>query len=85
MRNKFDFLHENEYQSFLQAETIIFGGYRQACPDYTNDKFEISLQYLRKEERDEVDFLHRDTYQTFLHGDTISFGGYGQSCSKYSQ
>ena len=30
-----------------------------------NSKFAMSLQYLKKEVRDEVDFLHADKYQNF--------------------
>ena len=29
----------------------------------------MSLQYLKKEVKDEVDFLHADKYQTFLQVD----------------
>ena len=31
-----------------------------------NSKFAISLQYLKKEVKDEVDFLHADKHQSFL-------------------
>ena len=31
-----------------------------------NSKFTISLQYLKKEFRDEIGFLHGDKYQSFL-------------------
>ena len=31
----------------------------------------MSLQYLKKEVRDEVDFLHADKHQSFLQGDTV--------------
>ena len=48
-----------------------------------NDKSAISLQYLKKEGRNEVDFLHAEKHQTFLQVDTINFGGHGQSCTKY--
>ena len=33
-----------------------------------NSKSEISLQYLKKEGRDELDFLHAGKYQIFLQG-----------------
>ena len=39
-----------------------------------NDIFAKSLQYLKKEERDEVDFLHADKHQTLLQVDAINFG-----------
>ena len=34
-----------------------------------NCKFAMSLQYLKKEVRDEVDFLHADKHQSFLQVD----------------
>ena len=34
-----------------------------------NSKFAMSLQYLKKEVRDEVDFLHADKHQSFLQVD----------------
>ena len=34
-----------------------------------NSKFAMSLQYLKKEVRDEVDFLHVDKHQSFLQAD----------------
>ena len=33
---------------------------------YQNSKLAMSLQYLKKEVRDEVDFLHADQHQSFL-------------------
>ena len=36
---------------------------------YQNSKFAMSLQYLKKEVRDEVDFLHADKHQSFLQVD----------------
>ena len=39
-----------------------------------NSKFAMSLQYLKKEVRDEVDFLHADKHQSFLQVDFNIFG-----------
>ena len=39
-----------------------------------NSKFAISLQYLKKEVRDEVDFLHADKHQSFLQVDFNTLG-----------
>ena len=33
---------------------------------FQNNKFSISLQYLKKEVSDEVDFLHSDKYENYL-------------------
>ena len=50
---------------------------------YQNSKFAMSLQYLKKEVRDEVDFLHADKHQRFLQIDTIILGVCGQACPNY--
>ena len=36
VRDKYDFLHEDKYQSFLQASSIVFTGHSQACPKFPN-------------------------------------------------
>ena len=41
-------------------------------PDITqNNKFDISLQYLKKEVNDEVDFLHAGKHENLLQIDTM--------------
>ena len=59
-----------------------------------NSKFALSLQYLKKEVRDEVDFVHQKFStgwfqhfgrQSFLQGDTIIIDGHDQAFSKYSK
>ena len=69
-------MHEDKLQSFLEADTIVFGGHSQVCPKYPKQQvFEISLQYFKKEGRHEVGFLHADK-QTFLQVDTIKICEY---------
>ena len=36
-----------------------------------NNKFAISLQYLKKEMNDEVDFLDANKHESFLHTGTM--------------
>ena len=48
-----------------------------------NNKFAISLQYLKKEVSDEVDFLHADKDESYLPIDTIIFDGDGQPFPKF--
>ena len=49
-----------------------------------NTKFAMSLQYLKKEVRDEVPFfLHAEKHQRFLEIDTTIFGVCGQACPNY--
>ena len=40
-----------------------------------NNKFAISLQYLKKSVSDEVDFLHADKHESFLQIDSMIFEG----------
>ena len=47
-----------------------------------NNKFAISLQYLKKEGKNGVDFLHGDK-QTFQQVDAINFVEYCHSCPKF--
>ena len=42
---------------------MIFDGDSQAFPKFPRQQFTMSLQYLKKEVRDEVDFLHADKHQ----------------------
>ena len=48
-----------------------------------NNKFAISLQYLKKEVSDEVDFLHANKHESFLQIDTMIFNGNGQTFPKF--
>ena len=41
-----------------------------------NNKFAISLEYLKKEVSDEVDFLHADKHESLLQIDTMILIGY---------
>ena len=47
-----------------------------------NNKFAISLQYLKKEVSDEVDFLHADKHESFLQIDAVIFYGGWSSVPK---
>ena len=47
-----------------------------------NDKFAISLQYLKKEVCDKVDFLVADKHKSFLQIDTMISDGDGQAFPK---
>ena len=47
VRHKFNFLHKDKNQGFLQADTIVFGGHNQACPKYPKRQvFAMFLQLL---------------------------------------
>ena len=50
-----------------------------------NNKFAISLNYLKKDVTDEVDFLHADKHESFLQIDTMISNGDGQVFTKLSK
>ena len=63
------FLHADKHESLLQIDTMILTGIVRHSQSSQNSKFTMSLQYLKKEVRDEVDFLHVDKHQSFLQAD----------------
>ena len=50
----------------LQISTMILMATVRHSQSSPKIKFVMSLQYLRKEVRDEADFLHADRHQSFL-------------------
>ena len=48
-----------------------------------NNKFAITLEYLKENMKDEVDFLPVDKRQSFLQIYTVILGLCGQSCPNY--
>ena len=48
---------------------MILVGMAKYSQSSQNSKFSLSIQYLKKEVRDEVDFLHADKHQSFLQVD----------------
>ena len=68
------FLHADKHESLLQIDTMILTGIVRHSQSSQNSKFAMSLQYLKKEVRDEVDFLHVDKHQSFLQVDFNTLG-----------
>ena len=54
---------------FLQIDTMILMEMVKHYQSSQSSKFATSLQYLKKEVRDEVGFLHADKHQSFLQVD----------------
>ena len=63
MSDEDDLLHSDKHENLLQIDTKILMG---MVMHSQNNKFVMSLQYLKKEFRDEVDFLNADKHQSFL-------------------
>ena len=67
-------MHAKKYDSLQQIDTVILIGIVKHSQSSQNSKFTMSLQYLKKEVRDEVDFLHVDKHQSFLQVDFNTLG-----------
>ena len=67
-------------------KVIVFWMYETTLVQSTqNNKFGISLQYLKENGKNEVEFLLADKHQRFLQIDTIVLGVSGQACPDYSK
>ena len=53
-----DFLHTDKHKNFLKIDAMIFDGDGQVLPKFPKLQFPMSLQYLKKEVRDEVDSFY---------------------------
>ena len=62
----------DKHQRFLQIDTITLGVARHA-QSTQNNKFTISLQYLKKNVSDEADLLHAYKHERFLQIDIMIF------------
>ena len=65
MSDEVDSLHADKHESLLQIDTMILVGMVKHSQSSQNSKFAMSLQYLKKEVRDEVNFLHVNKHQKF--------------------
>ena len=63
------FLHGDKHKSLLQIDTIIMMEMVKYSQSSQNSKIALSLQYRKKEVRDEVDLLHEDRHQSFINVD----------------
>ena len=85
MSDAADFLHADKHEGLLQIDITILMEMVKYSRSSQNSKFAVSLQYLKKEVRDEVDFLHEDKHPNFLQGDTTTIDRHDLAFSKYSK
>ena len=98
MTEEVDFLHAGKQKSLLQIDSMILMGIVRYYQSSQNSKFAMSLQYPKKEVKDEADFLHADKHQSFLKVyfntlgikvsnkvDIIIINGHDQAFSNYSK
>ena len=57
------FWNANKHENLLQIDTMILMWMVKYSQSSQNNKFAMSLQYFKKEVREEVDFLHADKHQ----------------------
>ena len=67
-------MHADKHESLLQINTMVLMGMVKYSQSSQNSKFSMSLQYLKKEVRDEVEFLDADKHQSFLQVDFNNLG-----------
>ena len=67
-------MHADKHESLLQINTMVLMGMVKYSQSSQNSKFSMSLQYLKKEVRDEVEFLDADKHQSFLQVDFSNLG-----------
>ena len=71
---KLIFLHADKHESMLQSDILILMRMVKHSQNFPKSKFVMSLQFFKKEVRDEVDFLHADEHQSFLQVDFNTLG-----------
>ena len=91
---KLIFCIQVSFESFQQIATMILMGTVKNSQSSQN-RFSMSLQYLKKEVKDEVDFLHADKHQSFPKNtlgikvsykfNIIIINGHDQAFSNYSK
>ena len=97
MSDKVDFSYADKHESLPQINNMILMGMVKHSQSSQNSKYAMSLQYLKKEVKDEVDFLYADKRQSFLtvcfntlgikvscKVDSIIINGHDQAFSNYS-
>ena len=62
-------MHVDQRENLLQTDIMILMGIVKHYQSSQSSKFAMSLQYLKKEVRDEIDFLHVDKHQSSLKND----------------
>ena len=71
MGDEVGFLPVDKQKSFPQVDSITWGVHSQHAQSTQNNKFTISLQYLKENLKDEVDFLPADKHQRIFQSDNI--------------
>ena len=62
MNDQVDFLHAGKHENLPQVDTMILMEMVKHFQSSQNSKFIMSVQYLKKDVRDEVDLLHAGKY-----------------------
>ena len=73
--------HDVRFLEYLKLEYLVCVA--RHVQSTQNNKFLMSLQYLKEHVKDEVDFLPADKHQRVLQIDTIILGACDQVCPNY--
>ena len=71
---KLIFFLADKHESKLHIDSMVLIVMVKHSQSLPKTKFVMSLQYLRKQVRDEVAFLHADKHQSFLQADSNILG-----------
>ena len=66
MNDKVDFFHSGKHENLIQIDNMILMGMVRHFQSSQNSKFPMSLQYVKKQVRDEVHFLKANKHQSDL-------------------
>ena len=66
MGDEVDYLSADKHKSFVQADSVTLGVRSQTRTKCQNDKFAISLEYLKENVKDEVDFCQLINIERFF-------------------
>ena len=85
MEDEVNFLPEIDTKVFYKLKASLSVCVGTNSQSTQNNKFIISLHYLKENAKDEVDFLPAGKHQRLFQMDTIILGVSGQTCPNYTK
>ena len=83
MGDEVDYCLQISTKVFYKVIVFLWVSAARNAQSTQNNRFTISLQYVKENVKDEVDFLSADKRRRFLKSDTIILGVYGKECPYY--
>ena len=83
MGDEVDYCLQMSTKVFYKVIVFLWVSVARNAQSTQNNRFTISLQYVKENVKDEVDFLSADKRRRFLKSDTIILGVYSKACPYY--